>query len=157
MIRLQHAKSIVASISLLAAMLLCGAPGARAEAPWSIVVDIPFEFIVSGKTLPAGKYRVHKPLPDSDCVLYISKDGSDEGASFTTNAALNLAAPNKAALIFHHYGSEHYLSEVWTGSNNIGYRLPISKAEQAAARIGRPDESKGTSTGQAGKAAGASK
>src|SRR5262249_6804691 len=130
MIKLQHIKSIVASVSLLGAMLFCGTPGVAAQGLSSIVVDVPFDFIVNGKTLPAGKYHVHRALVDADTVLYINKVGSGEGTSFTTNAAICFSTPNKTALIFHHYGSEHYLAEIWTGSNNIGYRLPVSKAEQ---------------------------
>ena len=147
MIKLNHLKSIAASAGLFGAMLFCATPGAAAQGLSRIVVDVPFEFIVNGKTLPAGRYSVSAVHPDSGCVLYIKKDGTNEGTSFTTNAAVNMSAPNKIALIFHHYGSDHYLAEVWTGSNNIGYRLPVSKGELAAARIGRPNESKGLSTG----------
>jgi len=151
MIKLQHFKSIIASVSLLGAMLFCGTPVAAAHGLSSIVVDVPFDFIVNGKTLPAGKYHVHRALVDADTVLYIHKVGSGEGTSFTTNAAIGLSTPNKTALIFHHYGSAHYLAEIWTGSNNIGHPLPVSKAEQAAARVARTAQSKGTSTAETGK------
>jgi hypothetical protein len=147
MIKLHHLKSIAVSAGLLGAMLFCGPGGAAAQVRSRIVVDVPFEFTVNGKTLPAGKYSVSRVHEDSGYVLYIKKDGSNEGTSFTTNAAVNMSAPNKVALIFHHYGSDHYLAEVWTGSNNLGYRLPASRAELAAARIGQPGESKGLSTG----------
>jgi len=157
MITLQHIKSLIASVSLLGAMLFCGSHGVAAQGLSSIVVDVPFDFIVNGKTLPAGKYRVHRALVDADTVLYINKVGSDEGTSFTTNAAISLSTPNKTALIFHHYGSEHYLAEIWTGSNNIGYRLPVSRAEQAAARVARTDTSKGTPTAETGKVAAPAK
>jgi len=151
MITLQHIKSLIASVSLLGAMLFCGSHGVAAQGLSSIVVDVPFDFIVNGKTLPAGKYRVHRALVDADTVLYINKVGSDEGTSFTTNAAISLSTPNKTALIFHHYGSEHYLAEIWTGSNNIGYRLPVSRAEQAAARVARTGQLNGPSNGRVGR------
>jgi len=170
MIKLLNVKAFVVSASLLGAMLFCGASGVAAQGLPSIVVDVPFDFIVNGKTLPSGKYRVHRTFVDSDSVLYINRVGSDEGTSFTTNAAMSLSSPNKTALIFHHYGSEHYLAEIWTGANNIGYRLPVSKSEQLAARIGRAGQptapsngrdgrpnSKGDSTGQSGKSAAPSK
>jgi hypothetical protein len=173
MIMLHHLKSIAVSAGLLGAMLFCGPGAAAAQGLSRIVVDVPFEFIVNGKTLPAGKYSVSRVHEDSGYVLYIKKDGSNEGTSFTTNAAVNMSAPNKVALIFHHHGSDHYLAEVWTGSNNIGYRLPASRAELAAARTApagpasspadskgsstgssnKPADSKGSSTGQAGKGA----
>src|SRR5262245_25229390 len=151
MAKLQQIKSIVASASLLGAMLFCGSPAVTAQGLSSIVVDVPFEFVVNGKTLPAGKYRVHRALVDADTVLYINKEGTDEGTSFTTNAAVSFSTPNKTALIFHHYGSEHYLAEIWTGSNNIGYRLPASKGEQAAARIAHPEQPNGPSNGKVGR------
>jgi len=147
MFKLHHLKSIAVSAGLFAAMLFCAAPGAAAQGPSRIVIDVPFEFIVNGKTLPAGKYSVTAVHPDSGYVLYIRKDGTNEGTVFTTNAAVNKGAPNKIALIFHHYGSDHYLAEVWTGSNNVGYRLPATNAELAAARIGKPDESNRLTTG----------
>jgi hypothetical protein len=122
------------ALILFGAALFCCTPRASAQDLPRIVIDVPFEFVVNGKTMPAGRYRVQKPLPDSDCVFYISKEGGNEGTSFATNAAVDISAPNKAALIFHHYGSQHYLAEVLTGSNNTGYRLPVSNEERAAAR-----------------------
>jgi hypothetical protein len=147
MFKLHHLKSIAVSAGLFAAMLFCPAPGAAAQGLPRIVIDVPFEFIVNGKTLPAGRYSVTAVHPDSGYVLYIKKDGTNEGTAFTTSAAVNMGAPNKIALIFHHYGSDHYLAEVWTGSNNIGYRLPVSQGELTAARISKPDESNHVTTG----------
>src|ERR1700720_4191628 len=37
---------------------------AKAQVVDQIVVNIPYEFVVAGQTLPAGTYRVHR-LPDS--------------------------------------------------------------------------------------------
>jgi hypothetical protein len=134
---------------LLGAMLACGAASARELQP--IVVDVPFEFIVNGKTLPAGKYTVRRQVQDSECVFYISRQGGGEGTSFTINAAVDMSAPNNASLIFHHYGSAYYLAEVVTGSNNTGYRLPVSNAERAAARAGTSAEPKSNTAGTESK------
>jgi len=127
---------------LFGAALFCGTGSARAEQLPPIVVDVPFEFTVNGKTLPAGRYRVTRPMADSASVLYIRKEGGTEGASFTTNAAIDKSAENKAGLIFHHYGATYYLAEVVTGSNNTGYRLPVSEGERIAARVDRNSNQK---------------
>jgi hypothetical protein len=127
--------------ALFGAILICGASSAGAQERSRIVVDVPFAFIVNGKTLPAGRYKVQKTLQDSDCVLYISQEGGREGTSFTTSAAVDMSAPDKTGLIFHHYGSTYYLAEVVIESGN-GYRLPLSSAERAAARADKSDESK---------------
>jgi hypothetical protein len=120
---------------VFSAMAFCGAASAGAQELSRIVVEVPFEFIVNGKTLPAGRYRVQRQFSDSDSVFYIGREGGAEGTSFTTSSALDMSAPNNAALVFHHYGSTYYLSEILTGSRNTGYRLPVSRAERAAARV----------------------
>ena|SRR5260370_125331 len=143
MFKSQHIRLFAVSI-LCGAMLLCGAPIAGAQGLSRIVVDIPFDFIVNGKTLPAGRYAVQKALPNAGTALYIGDVGNNDlGTSFMTNSAVALEAPNRAELIFHHYGSTYFLSEVWTGTNTIGYRLPRSRAERIAARGDRSDDSRG--------------
>jgi len=139
-------KSIVASISLSCAVLICAAPLVRAQELHRIVIDVPFDFVVNGKTFTAGRYRVQKPMPDSENVLYISKQGSDEGTSFTTNTVSDSSGNKPAQLVFHQYGSAHFLSEVWSGTGTFGYRLPQSRAERIAARVNTAVDSTGTRT-----------
>jgi len=53
---------------------------AKAQVPDQIVINIPYEFVVAGKTLPAGTYRVNRATELNDRELVLS--------SFENRAAL---------------------------------------------------------------------
>src|SRR5258708_31471476 len=53
---------------------------AKAQVPDQIVVTIPFEFVVAGKTLPAGTYRVNRVADDKWEGLIFSSFENPAGA-----------------------------------------------------------------------------
>src|SRR5216684_10610 len=61
--------------SILAAIICFLALGvaAKAQIRGEIVVTLPFEFVVSGKTLPAGTYTVSRFSDDKSSGLILSK------------------------------------------------------------------------------------
>src|SRR6202521_5759708 len=85
---------------------------ARGQVLDQIVVNIPYEFVVAGKTLPAGTYRVHRVDDRNNRALAIS--------SFDTGAAVlvlpvEVAGQTRAAeprLSFQQVGEQHLLSRI---------------------------------------------
>ncbi len=94
-----------------------------------IRATVPFSFEVNGKTLPTGTYVI-----DSGTGGTLVVSGAHSGAIVLgTNTYAKDATPK---LVFHRYGDDYVLREVWMGSN--GRKLPESKRERelAAARGG---------------------
>lgn len=108
---------------------------ARAQMPGApIRVNIPFDFIIRGRTLPAGDYEVMR-LSDSQEVLEIRNvDHGSDHAAFETDAfqARHIAKRNE--LIFNRYGDSYFLSEIVTAGEEVGRAMPPSHAERQLRR-----------------------
>jgi hypothetical protein len=103
-------------------------PGAAMRA------SIPFEFIVSGRTLPAGKYEIRR-LSDDPMTLIISNvDHRRDEAVFTTDSYVENKIPGHSEIVFHRYGDTTFLSEVVTAGYQTARELEPSHAEKTLRR-----------------------
>ena len=112
----------------------------RAQEP--VLANIPFAFTVGNMTLPAGQYRVEK-VRDGSPALLIQR--TDRSASMMVIAsAVEANAPQtQTKLVFHRYGNQCYLSQVWTAGNARGRELPKSAKEKEHGLLARnetPDQ-----------------
>ena len=110
---------ILATLSLAATSLV-------AQSKPVITANVPFNFMVGGKMLPAGEYRIQTERPNA--VLIQSRD-SKTNANLTAHSAQNTEMRGVAALRFNRYGDRYFLSQVWTGSD-VGQEVPKSRAEK---------------------------
>jgi hypothetical protein len=94
--------------------------------------NIGFDFVVGDKTLPAGQYFV-TPVNAAGDALTIQ--GADNGKSVIRLSVRTEQDRNKmrAQLVFHRYGQNYFLAEVWSGERT-GRELAKSKQERAIER-----------------------
>ena len=92
--------------------------------------NIPFNFIVAGKTLPAGEYTI-RSLDTIQRVLVIR--GSDKSQMVMANSCASAKPSDTSKLVFHRYGDRYFLSQIWTGGNSSGAELPPSRRESEVA------------------------
>ena len=127
----------VAKIGLLAVMTIIAASvSTQAQSlTYRLTANIPFDFSVAGKKLPAGKYWINRAQQSSgDTVIRIS---STDGHSNVTRFTIPIIGFNPAkdsALVFHRYGDEYFLSEIWPAGASTGRELPKSRAERELER-----------------------
>jgi len=96
---------------------------AKAEIRPQIVVRLPFEFVVSKSTLPAGTYVVERISNQPFDVLLITS--SDHRASvFVRPSEMEGAPTDKPHVTFHKVGGEHFLSAIQT--EDYVYNFPVS-------------------------------
>ena len=99
-----------------------------------LTVNIPFDFTVLDKKLPAGKYSFSRAqVSDGDLVVQISSADGKSVARLTRPVVTRDAA-NDGMLVFHQYGDEYFLYEIWPAGANTGRAFPKSRAEREAAR-----------------------
>jgi hypothetical protein len=111
-------------------LVLTIATSARSQLPGSTEhATIPFDFIVRGKTLPAGEYTIRR-IGESPEGLMIADRSNRDHAMFVTEPVEALRIPNKGRLVFHRYGDSYFLYEVWTGGESTGRELAPSRAER---------------------------
>ena len=85
---------------------------ARAQGTDAVVVSVPFEFVVGGATLPAGKYRVSRVSSGVSQELAIRGDNKEN--AFMLPLAFDNSAGNQPSLSFAHVGGKYFLSEIKT-------------------------------------------
>lgn len=91
-----------------------------------VTADIPFDFIVADKRLPAGEYTVRAATANGLSIR--SSDGKSSAIRLSNLIGKNSEQRN-ARMVFHRYGQQYFLAEVWSG-NNYGRRLLQSKRER---------------------------
>jgi len=98
---------------------------AKAQAVDQIVVTIPFEFVVAGKTLPAGTYRVNRVSDDRlDGLIFSSVE--NRASAIVHPIEVKSARADKAQVSFEKAGDQHFLSKIETADNV--FTIPVSRA-----------------------------
>ena len=97
-----------------------------------VVADVPFEFSVGYKALPAGTYSVQSIASAGDGLLIQSADGKISALRLSESTRRIKEKP-RARLVFHRYGERYFLAEVWNGIDNTGRQLTKSQEERAIA------------------------
>ncbi len=110
---------------------------AQTESQRLMKVNVPFAFGVEDHSLPAGEYLVLTVNPERS-IRIVSADGKH---SAVVNTLPNYAkSPSEnSRLVFHRYGDEYFLTQVWTGGQNVA-RNPLSskRAMEIASSGERP-------------------
>jgi hypothetical protein len=92
-----------------------------------VQANIPFDFTVSGKLLPAGEYRIEQHGPN----IVEIRNHYKPITSLALVTAGGDAAPGTGKLMFHRYGGQYFLSEILSDSAGMSFRVPVSKKERA--------------------------
>ena len=124
-------KYILSVLVLCLGLALMTATPIRAQLPGTTIrANIPFDFNVRGKTLPAGSYQVSR-ISDELGGLHIYSRSNHQNVLFETDAVeTRTRTPHRAELVFHRYGDTYFLYEIWTPGENTGRELPTSRAER---------------------------
>ena len=123
-------------LSLVSMFSLCAAV-ASANAQLSIPVraKIPFDFSVGDKKLPAGEYTFSRlsGFSDNKVISVIAADASAHVFQ-STFAAEVLTPKDKSTLVFHKYGDQYFLEQIWSGGEQAGSQVPESRSERTIER-----------------------
>jgi hypothetical protein len=124
----RHAFATAAFLGLL---LMSSLAPAYAQ---SLKFEVPFDFVAAqGTMMPAGEYRVTPNQPTQGLVRLVSSTGAS-AAICLTHSIQSSRPSDTAKLVFNRYGTQYFLSQVWSQGNNLGHALPPSKAEREIAK-----------------------
>jgi hypothetical protein len=111
---------------LLALVGFAGLSGsAQAQVSREIVVNLPFEFVASGKTLPAGTYTLSRFSDDSHDGLILSSR-ENHVSVIVHPTEVESARADKATVSFERVGDTRFLSRIETA--DYVYNIPVSRA-----------------------------
>ena len=85
----------------------------QAQDQSKIRATIPFNFVIGSNELKAGEYVVQQfGSPGSQSLQFRSENGDIEQIGFTVPLETNEIG-NHGRLVFHRYGEQYFLSQVW--------------------------------------------
>ena len=120
----RQASLFCAGIALIAVLAV---GSGYAQSHLKLHADIPFEFVASNVTFPAGHYTVRVLQPGR--VLIQSDDYRNAGIVMTIPKATGRTS-EKTKLMFNRYGEKYFLSQIWTQGEGTGRQLLKSRAER---------------------------
>ncbi|HET9532427.1 MAG TPA: hypothetical protein VFQ92_18865 [Blastocatellia bacterium] len=125
---------ILRTIAMLSLAAAISVATVSAQTRTHLEADIPFDFVVGEKTLPAGHYTIKNASRNlQEAILIRSKDGS-ESALIITGSVSGRTIQKSGKLVFHQYGDKHFLAQVWPSGTETGREVRESKTEQERVR-----------------------
>ena len=121
-------------LSLVSMFSLCAAVAtANAQLSIPIKAKIPFDFSVGDKKLPAGEYTFSRSSGslESKMMLISSVDSSTRMFQSVFQDSV-LTPKGESTLVFHKYGDQYFLQQIWTGGEPEGAQVPESRGERTA-------------------------
>jgi len=102
-----------------------------------IQAEIPFNFVVDNKMLPAGRYTISPTTLNGSTILLRSSDLKT--AMFITPCAC-ASAPvrEESRLVFRVVGNRYFLWQIWTGGYDTGRELHLGRQSIEEATAGLP-------------------
>lgn len=123
-------------LSVAAALGLSIIAAGQCHAQQPVVVKVPFAFQAGDKIMPAGQYRIQPASLSSDAVQVV---GKSDGKSTAVVITLPVERDGKAVsprLVFHRYGNEYFLTEIWNGDAQGRHLYQTSREKEFATTLG---------------------
>jgi hypothetical protein len=117
----QHLRILIALIGVAASGI-----AVKGQAIDRLVVKVPYEFVVDGKILPAGTYKVDRASGIDDWVLIFS-NLEKSTSLIVTPSTVDSKASEQASVSFERIGGQLFLSKIETADH--AFTIPVSRAE----------------------------
>jgi hypothetical protein len=127
-------KKLYSTFAMMSLFLMLAFVSVSAQSRGKIEINVPFNFSLGSQTLPAGAYSIRQLSQTS--MLIESADGQTRAIAQATGSVqmdANDKAPQEKA-VFHQYGNQYFLAQVWMVRGSDGRKLNQSSAERQAAR-----------------------
>jgi hypothetical protein len=95
-------------------------------------VNIPFNFVVGGATLPSGEYGVEGLGVAGNAISIRKLDQTAKSLTLSVRCESS-KTQEKSKLVFHRYGDRYFLAQIWMAGDNSGHELPKSRRETEVA------------------------
>lgn len=100
-----------------------------------LTANIPFDFQAGQVRMEAGEYRVSQPGPQG--LIRIHRPMGTPSV-FLVTSAKSPGSSNDCKLVFHRYGDEYFLAEVWPGRAAQVKAIPKTSRERELAQTAGP-------------------
>jgi hypothetical protein len=128
----KQAYTVIAMIVLVGSMAV--AARAQTSGHTQLIANIPFQFSVGNKTLPAGEYTVLAVDADSANVALKIQSQDGKMSAMVRMMTVTGKAQESAKLTFHRYGDQYFFAEAWVDGDTSGLQAQKPRAERAITR-----------------------
>jgi hypothetical protein len=122
--------------SLLTTVLLMAAGSAYAQlgSKQEVRANVPFDYKVGKVTMKAGDCSIRRVGAEN--ALVIRGNGS---SALALSGNVSGKAAGETKLVFHKYGDQYFLTQVWVAGDQIGAQLPTTRTENELMSKASPD------------------
>lgn len=113
---------------VVALVVLSGLAAAQMSSSTNIRTQVPFEFVVGSKIVPAGECNVQLATMNGR-TLAIRNVEAKKSMFYPASMTEGKQESANYAMVFRHYGDQYFLSGIKVKGSKIAYLLPESKAE----------------------------
>jgi hypothetical protein len=105
----------------------------------NLKADVPFNFVVAGKTLIGGEYtiRSEKAAPQHELSINRMARSSVVFLAVPCLSSKGSKPSNQTKLVFDRYGDQYFLSEIWVKGSRVAQKLLRSHREVEIAQNNR--------------------
>jgi hypothetical protein len=121
-------KNVISRVAVLIVVALCAASAFGQSG--MLKADIPFDFSIGDKYVPSGTYTVGNLTPE----VQVWRNADGKPVELLMTIPMTKLGNGDAKLIFHRYGNEYVLAEIWNGET--GRQVRASKHEKQLAKSG---------------------
>jgi hypothetical protein len=121
-------KNII-TIAILFASTCIGAGSALAQSE-QVRVNVPFNFHVGSKSLPAGTYTISS-AGETPFIMISNLSRTSVRALALTQPPNRKSTPEHT-VVFHKWGDQYFISDVRGGDSSMNLHLPTTKEEKRA-------------------------
>jgi hypothetical protein len=117
----------------LMAMFAAAAVSTHAQTVYGVRADVPFDFIVGDKTIPAGRITAHGVSNADQGALSIRNLAESRQALRAGRRVLGAERTSQCKLVFHKYGNRYFLAQIWIPGYQA-WEVTRSKEEKSLER-----------------------
>src|SRR5262245_16328027 len=111
--------SVIATLTMIVPMAISGFAGLYGN----VNANIPFDFMVGDKELKAGKYSVSRLYANNPDGTLVIRDTTKRSTAFSNINNIVDRGEQRPRLIFHRYGNQYFLAEIFDGRSGLGSAL----------------------------------
>ncbi len=98
----------------------------------AVEAKIPFRFVLGRMTLPAGTYAIDS-LSAEGAVMTVESREQKLVRMLLVNTCQSTEVAQRTRLVFHRYGDQYFLAQVWVAGNVRGRELAAGAREKEIA------------------------
>jgi hypothetical protein len=122
----QSVRAVILFFSLIMSVV-----SANAQSTHRFKVDVPFQFILNGQTLPAGNYVIERTDPAKPNIVTLKSADSGILRVIITQRVERDNPSTASSLIFIRREGKHYLFQVWNVGAMNGSEIPSYERERS--------------------------